>query len=296
MKELFILPFDHRSSFLKKMFGVDGRQPTQEEVEKTKELKNLVYQGFKLAVTQGQVPKESAGILVDEQFGDGIIKDAVANNYKVCLSTEKSGQKEFDFEYGENFGQHISKYKPTLVKALVRYNPDDNKDINARQIERLKQLSDFCVQNDYQFIIEPLVPATEEQLARVDGDQNRYDNELRPNLMVKMIEEMQAGGVEPDVWKIEGLEKSDDYKKLVDQIQTGGRNAKAIVLGRGADDSQVEKWLEAGAKVEGVIGFAVGRTIFWQSLVDYNEGKIDADKAVEQIAEKFTHFYKVFSK
>ena len=293
---LFILPFDHRSSFFKKMFGVENREPTQEETKKTIELKKIIYDGFKLAVAEGVVPKESAVILVDEQFGDGVIRDAKANGYQVCLSTEKSGQEEFNFEYGEEFGKHIEKYKPTFVKALVRYNPEDDKELNVQQRERLKKLSDFCRQNSYKFIIEPLVPATDQQLESVNGDQNRYDNELRPELMIKMIAEMQAGGVEPDVWKIEGLENSNDYETLVKQIKSNGRDdIDAIVLGRGADDSQVEKWLKAGARVEGIIGFAIGRTIFWQSLVDYKEGKITKEQAAKQISNKYQHFYQVFN-
>ncbi|MFA6215517.1 MAG: DUF2090 domain-containing protein [Patescibacteria group bacterium] len=293
-QSLFILPFDHRSSFLKKMFGSDGRDLTAEELNQAVDLKQTIYQGFKLAVESGAVPKASAAILVDEQFGDAILKDAKAAGYLTCLSTEKSGQDEYAFEYGADFGVHINKYQPTYAKALVRYNPEGDQDLNVRQRARLKELSDFCRQNGYGFIIEPLVPATTEQLSCVDNDGNRYDCELRPGLMVKMIVEMQADGIEPDVWKIEGFIETKDYELLVKQIKAGGRKANAIVLGRGADDAQVEKWLKAGAKVSGVIGFAVGRTIFWQSLVDYKAGKISQAEAAEQISRKFQHFYQVF--
>lgn len=295
-KKLFILPFDHRSSFLKKMFGIEGRQPTDEEIQLVASYKYVVYNGFKLAVTSGDVPKTGAAILVDEQLGDAVLRDAKHNGYTTCLSTEKSGQDEFDFEYGDSFGQHIDTYRPTFVKALIRYNPESDPELNKRQQGRLKTLTDFCHTHDYKFLIEPLVPATPDQLTKVDNDSHRYDHELRPGLMVKMVQELQAGGVEPDIWKIEGFDQATDYQTIINQMRSSGRDqVSAIVLGRGADDSQVERWLKAGASVDGVIGFAVGRTIFWQALVDYKENKLTAEQAATEIGRKYAHFYKVFS-
>ncbi len=290
-ESLFILPFDHRNSFLKKMFGIEGREPSSEEIEKAKELKNLIYMGFKWAVESGGVPKDSAAILVDDQFGEMIIKDAVASGYTVCVSTEKSGQDEFEFEYGDDFGKHLDIHKPAFAKALVRYNPEDDAELNARQREKLRRLSDFCKERGYGLIIEPLVPAIAEQMERVDDDKRRYDNELRPGLMVRMVKEMRDDGIAPDTWKIEGLENPEDYRALVEAI---GPDANAIVLGRGANDAQVEKWLVAGAKVKGIVGFAIGRTIFWDSLAEYKKGNIDKEIATKRIGEKYKRFYDIF--
>lgn len=294
-KLLFILPFDHRNSFLEKMFGIKNRNPLKEEIEKVKEFKEIIYQGFRLVVENSEIPKESAAILVDDQFGEDIIKDAITSKYIVCLSTEKSGQDEFEFEYGDDFGKYINKYRPTFVKALVRYNPENNDKLNSRQRIKLKELSDFCKNNSYKLIIEPLVLATKEQLKKVSGDKNRYDNELRPKLMVKMIEEMNNEGIKTDTWKIEGLENSKDYQAVIKKIKSSGNeNTNAIILGRGADDSQIKKWLVAGASVDGIIGFAIGRTIFWQPLVDYKENKIDKETAIKQIGQKYKKFYDIF--
>ena len=139
------------------------------------------------------------------------------------------------------------------------------------------------------------MPATADQLASVNGDQNRYDNELRPELMIQMVSELQADGVEPDVWKIEGLEQPEAYQKMITQMRASGRGqVSAIVLGRGADAAQVEKWLAAGAAVDGIIGFAIGRTVFWQPLLDYKAGQINADQAAEQISQNYQHFYQFF--
>lgn len=292
---LFILPFDHRTSFMKKMFGISA-EPKEEQVEYISGFKRIIFEGFKRGVESG-VPKEQAAILVDEQFGDAVLRDAIASGYTVCLATEKSGQDEFDFEYGqEGFAEHIEKYHPAIVKVLLRYNPEGDKEMNARQRARLKILSDYCHNHGYKFLIEPLIPATEEQLAKVEGSEHRYDTEIRYQLMVQMIQELQEYGVEPDIWKIEGLEDPGQYEAVVVQARSLGRdNVSAIVLGRGANATQVEKWLRAGAKVKGIIGFAIGRTIFWEPLAEFRDGKISREQAVGQIAQNYQHFYQVFT-
>jgi len=268
-KSLFILAFDHRESFLK-------------EFERGEESKQIIYQGFKQAVESGGVPKESAAALVDEQCCDEVIKDIISKGYAFCLTVEKSGQDEFDFEYGDNFGEHLNKYRPRFAKSLVRYNAEGDTELNLRQRQKLQKLSDFCKKNNYQLLIESLVP--------------KSDSKTQLRLMLKMIKEIQEDGIEPDVWKIEGLESPKDYQDLVAQIKAGGRErANAIILGRGADDKKVEKWLLAGAKVPGIIGFAIGRTIFWQPLLDYKNKIISKKMAISQIAEKYQHFYELFT-
>lgn len=294
-KPLFILPFDHRTSFMKGMFGIDNRPSSLKEIDQIKDIKHVIYEAFKRALTDS-IPKDHAAILVDEQFGDAIIRDATTSGYHVILTIEKSGKNEFDFEYGEAFPEHIEKYKPTFVKALVRYNPEGDQEVNKRQRERLKILNDYAHQREYKLLIESLVPPTESQLMKVSSDQKRYDAEVRPALEIQTIQEFQNHGIEPDVWKIEGMEQKDNYEKLVNQVRAGGRDQVGIVvLGRGADASQVEKWVSTGAQVDGIIGFAVGRTVFWDPLSGYRDDKMGRDEAVEQIAKNYLHFYRVFT-
>lgn len=290
-----MLPFDHRASFMKKMFGIEGRVPTPEEAEKICDTKMVIYEGFKKAVTTGAVPKEGAAILVDEQFGDAVLKDAKANGYDYALCTEKSGQDEYDFEYADEWREHLKKYQPKFVKSLVRYNPGDDAALNARQRERLKLLSEYCHQQESYFLIEPLIPATKEQLASVGGDQKRYDTEVRPYLAVQMVKELLLGGVEVDVWKIEGMEEKKHYEEFMLAARSDGREGvSAIVLGRGADNAQVETWLKAGAGVEGVVGFAIGRTIFWDGAKGFKDGTMTRQQAIDLISKNFEHFYQVF--
>lgn len=294
-KPLYIMPFDHRSTFTHHMLNIVDRQPTEDEIKRIIEMKQIIYEGFKNAVSE-VVPKDHAAMLIDEQFGNEIILNALSNKYIIMLPTEKSGQDEFDFEYSEDFAEHIEKYKPTFVKALVRYNPEGNPEMNRRQKERLKILSNYTHQHQYKLLAETLIPPTEQQLLGVNNDKSRYDLEIRPQLEVEVIKEFQNNGIEPDVWKIEGMEEKDQYEQLIKQARTNGREQVGIVvLGRGADSNQVEQWLLTGAQVEGVIGFAVGRTVFWEPLVSYKDGETEKEQAVEQIAKNYIHFYHVFT-
>ncbi len=289
--DLFIMPFDHRGSFQEKLFGIKGRQPSPQETHEISSYKKIIYEGFKKAVAAG-VPKDKAGILVDEQFGSEVLKDAKAQGYITACPAEKSGQDEFDFEYDEEFGAHINKFKPTFVKVLVRYNPEADHALNQRQTERLKRLSDYCHQNNNKFMFELLVPATNDQLAKFGGDSGRYDRDLRPSLMVKTMAELQHAGVEPDIWKLEGIETEADSKKVAEQARSGAhrKNVGVIVLGRGENAEKVKLWLTTAAKVPGIIGFAVGRTIFWEPLKNAKDGKISREEAAEQVSKNYKFF------
>jgi len=293
-KPLYVLPFDHRGSFQKKMFGWDGALSPQQTAE-IAAAKRVIYDAFTTAVHAG-VPKEKAGILVDEQFGAAILRDASAAGYSTSCPAEKSGQDEFDFEYGEDFGKHIEAFHPTFCKVLVRYNPEGDSELNRRQSARLKRLSDYLHGTSRsRFMFELLVPAEKAQLEQFRGDKKAYDLELRPRLMAQTIEQLQDAGVEPDVWKIEGLERREDCEKIVAAARRGGRNrVGCIILGRGEDDRKVREWLTTASAVPGFIGFAVGRTSFWDPLVDWRGKKITREAAVAEIARRYQEFVEIF--
>ena len=294
-KPLYILPFDHRSSFEKGLYGWTGAL-NQEQTDKIARTKEVIYDAFKLAVTKG-VPQKVGGILVDEQFGAAILSDARQNNYITCMPAEKSGQAEFQFEYGDEFAVHIEKFKPTFVKTLVRYNPEDDEALNRRQAERLARLTDYLHSHGHYFMFELLVPATPEQMDRLDHDQGLYDLDLRPSLMMGALKELQNAGVEPDVWKIEGLDRREDCVKIAEVAQCDGRSqVGCIILGRGSNEQKVVEWLGLAADVPGFIGFAVGRTSFWEPLVALRDGKASREQAVEDIARRYLEWVRVFEK
>jgi 5-dehydro-2-deoxygluconokinase len=289
-KDLFILPFDHRGSFQEKLFGIKGRQPTPEETRNIASFKKIIYDGFKKALDDG-VPADKAGILVDEQFGNEIARDAVKNGWSLAMPAEKSGQDEFDFEYGGQFEDHIQTFDPTFVKVLVRMNPEGDESLNHRQMQRLKRLSEYCHKTGRKFMFELLVPATEAQLKRANGSVAQYDATMRPKLMAQAMDQLQRFGVEPDVWKLEGIETAEDSKAVAAQARTGGREyVGVIVLGRGENAEKVRTWLTVASKTPGVIGFAVGRTVFWDALKGHKEGKLSREKAVAQIADTYRGF------
>jgi 5-dehydro-2-deoxygluconokinase len=295
-RSLYILPFDHRGSFQKKMFGWDGELSVQQTSD-IAATKLAIYDGFKAAVAEG-VPKRKAGILVDEQFGAAILRDAVTQGYMTACPVEKSGQDEFDFEYGNDFEQHIADFRPTFCKVLVRYNPGGDDLLNLRQAARLKRLSDRLqgVSRSL-FMFELLVPAEKEQLESLDGDQKAYDLELRPRLMVQAIQQLQVAGVEPDVWKVEGLERPEHCEKIVEVARRDGRDrVGCIVLGRGENDKKVREWLSVASGVTGFIGFAVGRTAFWDPLVNWRAGKMTRKDAVAEIARRYREFVEAFER
>jgi 5-dehydro-2-deoxygluconokinase len=294
-RPLYILPFDHRGSFQEKMFGWKGKL-TPEQTEEIARTKQVVYDGFKEAL-RGGVPKEKAGILVDEQFGTAILRDAGRHGDITCCPAEKSGQDEFDFEYGEEFGRHIEAMNPTFCKVLVRYNPEGDKALNQRQSARLKRLSDYLHSNNRLFMFELLVPAEKAQLDRLKGDKKAYDRQVRPGLMVQTIHQLQDAGVEADVWKIEGLDAEEDCRKMVAAARRGGRDrVGCIILGRGEDDTKVRQWLATAAHVPGFIGFAVGRTTFWDPLVDWRAKKIPREAAAAEVARRYREWVDIFEK
>ena len=290
---LFILAFDHRGSFQTKMFGIEG-SPDAEQTETISDAKRLIYEGMELAVERG-AQAGSTGVLVDEQFGSSVPERTKAKGLKLAMPVEKSGQNEFDFQYDDEFGAHIEQFDPAFSKVLVRYNPEGDQEMNERQLGRLKRLSDWLHANDRKFLFELLVPAEPQQLEAVGGDTDRYDAELRPELMRGAIEAIQNAGVEADIWKIEGVDKREDAQMLAEQTRIDGRDGVVcVLLGRGASDAKVDHWLREAAPVEGLVGFAIGRSIWWDSLKGFLDGDITREDAVSQIADNYLRFIAVY--
>jgi myo-inositol catabolism protein IolC len=284
-KKLYILAFDHRGSF-EKMVGDPARVP---------DAKTLIWEGFQRAVEQG-APKEYGGVLVDGQYGPNVAREAKAGGYVLAMPVEKSGQNEFDFEYGEQFGEKIEEFDPDFSKVLVRYNPEGDKAMNERQIEKLRRLSEWLHEHRRKYLFELLVPAEPAQLERFEGDGDRYDTELRPELMLEAILQLQNGGVEADIWKIEGIDDREACREIAQLVRREGRDrVSCVVLGRGASDEKVDAWLRAGSGLDGYIGFAIGRSIFGQAVKAFAAGDdFDRDAAVESISANYRRFIDVY--
>lgn len=281
-----MMPFDHRGSFEHGLFGWTGAL-SPEQTAQIAAAKQIIYAAVLWAIAEG-VPEKAAAVLVDEQFGREILADARARGLTTACPAEKSGEAEFQFEYGEDFARHIEAMDPTYCKVLVRYNPQGDAALNRRQAERLRRLSGYLDRTGRGFLFELLVPAEPAQLAQVGQDTTAYDLTLRPSLAVAAMRELQDAGVEPDIWKLEGLERRQDCLAVAETAQRDGRSeVSCIVLGHHAEDARVRRWLEVAATVPAFVGFAVGRTTFRQPLQDLLANRIGKADAVAAIARSY---------
>jgi myo-inositol catabolism protein IolC len=286
-QRLYILALDHRGSF-EKMVGQD--------LEVLVAAKLLVWRGFLDALAEG-APRAAAGILIDEQYGARVAREAHEQGIVFAMPVERTGQDEFEFEHGDDFARAIEEYDPTYVKALVRYNPGGDEEVNRRQAARLQQLSDWLGTHDRRYLFELLVPPTDEQLQSVGADRDRYDAELRPRLMQGAIEELQDAGVEPDLWKIEGVDDREACSSIARTARREGRESVGcLVLGRGASAERVDDWLRAGAGVDGYVGFAVGRSIFADTVQTFatSPAAFDMERGIEEISARYRRFISVY--
>jgi myo-inositol catabolism protein IolC len=284
---LFILAIDHRGSF-EKMVGHD--------LEVLLGAKMLVWHGFLHALGHG-APPDAAGILIDEQYGSEVAREAREQGIVFAMPVEKTGRDEFEFEHGDDFARAVEEYDPTYVKALVRYNPAGDGEMNRRQTSRLQRLSDWLRTHDRRFLFELLVPPADDQLRSVGGDRDRYDAEVRPQLMQQAIEELQEAGVEPGLWKIEGVDEREACRAIARTARRGGRDGVGcLVLGRGASAERVDDWLRAGAGVDGYAGFAVGRSIFADTVGAFaaDPDGFDVQRGIEEVSARYRRFISVY--
>lgn len=292
-QELFILAFDHRGSFKSKMFGISGREETPEETAALQDAKHLVYEGALKAIEDG-LSTDLVGVLVDEEMGAAVARDAKERGIRLAMPVEKSGQPLFDFEYGDEFGAHIASFDADYAKVLVRWNPDDDPEDNRVQGERLKRLGDWLRDNGKTYLFELLVPATEQQLSLVASGAD-YDTEIRPYLTLQSIRQILDAAVEPDIWKIEGLDRRRSCELLADLVRSDGRDdVIAVVLGRGADDAKVDHWLRTGSGVGGYAGFAIGRSIWWTGVEGFKNNTMSRSEAVDSISANYRRFIDVY--
>jgi myo-inositol catabolism protein IolC len=282
---LFLLAMDHRSSFARSLFEVTG-EPTDGEIRRMRDAKLVIYDGLRLAVADGHSPGR-AGVLVDEDLGPEVAKQAKADGLILAMPIEKSGTKPFELEYGDRFAEHVENFDPDFFKVLVRYNPADDERFRANQITRLARVSAWATEVGRSWLFELLVPPTSEQLVQ-DEDQYHFDRSTRPRLTVETISAFVAGGVHPTIWKLEGYETTEAAREVLRTVAADTAHpAQCIVLGRNAPLTNVEHWIDVAAPLPGYAGFAVGRSIWDQPLSDLLAERIDRDEAVRSIAAHY---------
>lgn len=273
MQNLFVLAFDHRATFAKQLLGYSYPRLTRSEREKVMELKRVVFDGFLDAWRALRRP-DTLAVLVDEEFGTPVIRQAKRLGIQLAVPVEQSGQDVFDFEYGSRFGAHLKKIRPTFAKALVRYDVARRKD-NRRERQRLLQLSEFCQKNKLGFMLEILLTGTGAHRAQLE------------QTMREMIED----GIHPTVWKLEGLPRAADWRRLRALTDT-----RLIMLGRGDSRGKVTRLLRSAQGSGVASGFAIGRTIFFEPLRKYLAKKITRTETVQQISKNYHLFINFWNK
>jgi myo-inositol catabolism protein IolC len=286
---LFIMAMDQRDSF-GSLFGVQDGKPTAEQLAAMREAKMLIFSAADRVRSDTPLVAGRLGILVDEELGADVARAAREAGFVLAMPVEKSGSKEFQFEYGDDFAAHIEAFDPDWVKVLVRFNPEDPAESRSAQLATLQRLNDYARDSRRNWMLELLVPATDEQSARYE-DSSLYDELARPGLTIQVIEAMTAAGIHPGIWKLEGYESTQSAQEVLAAVRAAGTpESSCIVLGRNAPQRQVDHWLTVGAPLEGYVGFAVGRSNWRQPLVDYLAGRADREQTETKIARHYRHF------
>jgi myo-inositol catabolism protein IolC len=257
--------------------------------------KLVIYQGLLDAAAQlpaGVKP----GMLVDEQYGASVAELASGSGGEItlCMPIEASGEEWFHFAYGDDWQRHAEYFATNHSKVLVRDNPGLDPAAREQQAERLAQVSAWAKTADRPLILELLVPATDADKGATDGNTDRYDDELRPGHTLSVMQYLQDHGVEPAIWKVEGLDKHDDAVAVAAAAQHGGRNARCVVLGRHAPHEKLDHWLQVAAPIPGFVGFAIGRSIWWDAVhahLHHHESAAETRRRVTGAYLDFARYY-----
>jgi myo-inositol catabolism protein IolC len=280
---LFMLAFDHRNALVGKM--LPGRTDRADEL--IPPAKDVIYDGARAVLADGDLGDGRLAVLVDEQYGAAVARAARRDGVTLAVACERSGQRHFELEYGDDAAAHIDDLDPDYVKVLVRYNPDGDEAENARERAALAEVSALCERLGRKLLFELLVPPTDAQLAAAGGDRDRYDAEQRADLTVRTMEAFRSTGTLVHLWKVEGFETERDAAAVARQAAKGAVDAPIIVLGRGADDAKVDHWIRVAAATEGFAGFAIGRSIWWSPVADWLNDACTREEAVERIAASY---------
>ncbi len=280
---LLILAMDHRESFGKSLFGVVDDAPTPAQRSAMQRAKLLTYQGLRQAAAD--LPGGRPAVLVDERYGQAVIEAARRDGITLAVPVERSGRQEFQREYGADWLVHVQGSGAAYAKVLVRDNPGFDAALRRRQLDALREVSQGLAAAGIPMLYELLVPPLPKQKTEA------YDGEVRPALVTQVIADNQDAGVEPALWKVEGLESADAARAVVAQARTGGReHVGLVVLGRDAPVERLTHWLQVAAPVEGFVGFAIGRSIWEDALAAHTDDK----ETVEAISREYLRYARTY--
>ncbi len=293
---LLILAADHRDSLERGLYGLTA-PPTPAQAARISADKLLVYQA--LLDAAAWLPAQiQPGVLIDEQHGASVAELAShsAGAVSLCMPLEASGQEWFGFAYGDDWQRHAGFFGAGHAKVLVRDNPGLDPARREQQARRLGQVSAWAARAGRSLILELLVPATSADKDATEGNMHRYDDKLRPGHTVAVMEYLQDYGVEPALWTVEGLDRHDDAVAVAAMAQRGGRQARCLTGGGHAPYDQLEHWLQVAAPIPGWVGFAIGRSIWWDPLRAHLRHLSTAGEARRRIRAAYLDYARYYLK
>lgn len=290
---LLIVAMDHRDSLAKQVYGIEA-SPSSEDVVRISAGKMEVLQSV-VTAAKGLPPTGRPGVLVDERYGSDVARAAKDEGFTLLMPIERSGEKLFHLEYGR-FGSnewldHLISFNPDFAKALVRDSFSFSEEERRSQQDHLAYVTERLQEIGIPLVIELLVPDTG------DAPQADFDAAIRPELTVRLIRDFHDHGVEPDVWKLEGYETYADATEVANAAREGDRSSvTCIILGRDAPQARLDRWLQTAAPVDGFTGFAIGRSIWEQPLLDHLNGRTDLTKMSRRIGDAYAHYADVYTR
>ena len=290
--QLFILPCDHRD-ILRALWDAHHPRGFVQGDQWVTYAKHVVLDGLLMAVQDG-VKLSDVALLMDEELGAAVLERARDRKVSRFVPTDDGTVGDYVLQYGADFPKHIEAVDPDYVQTLINYNPESPE--AAAQASRIAPLFKWLGTQSRQFMLELQVLPTEQQISSAGG-REAWVSKTRPGLIRKAVSELKDQGARPDVWKLEPMPDVQQYERTIEAIRSEGcQNAVAVVLGGGATTEAVDDSLRRCAKVDGFIGFAVGRSVWADGLQRLAKGDCDGPAAAKSIGDNFRHFTHVFSK
>jgi 5-dehydro-2-deoxygluconokinase len=266
---VYMLAADHRWQWEE---WCDARSMPRERIA---DVKRLAFDGFMLARSGSAAVRDFGALLVDEQYASAVIADAVRAGVNVGTPAEKAGAFPLTWST-EPFSRALT---GAFVKVLVRYRLDDDPEIREAQWAKLDALQAWCRRAGTPLVIEVLV-------ARQQEPEDAFDASGRPAMLAGFIDEAYRRGLAPEFWKIEGT-LSPEGARTIDAAIAVNPGCRQIILGKAADLATIDRWFAAAAASTTAVGFAIGRSVFWEPSAAFLSGTKTADQAAGEICANY---------
>jgi 5-dehydro-2-deoxygluconokinase len=239
------------------------------------EAKRVALEGFLRARDRSPEVRQSGALLIDEQYASPVIADAVKAGVTVGTPAEQPGVFPLAWST-EPFSLALT---GSFVKVLVRDRSDDDAAIREGQFEKLDVLQTWCRAAGKPLVVEILV-------ARRDEPEDEFEAIGRPAMLAAFIAGAYRRGLTPAFWKIEGT-LSAEGAGTIDRAIAGHPECRQIILGKAADLATIHRWFAAAAASKTAVGFAIGRSVFWEPSTAFLSGRRAAAEAADAIAENY---------